>query len=193
MKNFKEFYYNLLRESPINISDWTDDDYYSNTREAMDIYSKVVNDTEYKKVFELTQLIHLYESEIDDEVICYFVPTNNNFIYGYVCYDKLPDGGIITTSVYNDKKMHGLAYRVYNEYLLKNFKYVMSDGRHTPKGKTFWSRMVSDNLHKNDTFCSVYDTLTNKTMVEIKNISDLNLYYGDAIDFERFRIKIENI
>ena len=72
------------------------------------------------------------------------------------------------------------------------FKYIMSDGRHTPKGKMFWSRIVSDNLDKNDTSCSIYDTLSNEIISQIKNRDDLNQYYGDDIDLERYRIRIEN-
>jgi hypothetical protein len=185
---FKEFYYKLLSESPTNISN--DDEYFSENVRASEMYEEIISSPEqYKKVFSLKGQypINLYENQEDNDVMCYFLPTNgNDFIYGYVFYELRNDGGIITTSVYNNKKFVGLAYRVYDEYLIPKFGYVMSDGSHTERGRNFWRKIVRNNLGN----ACIWDYVKNEKVSDITSINDLEKYYGGGLDFGRFRVRI---
>lgn len=186
--SFQEFFFKLLQETPHNISN--SDEYYSEIISASGIYDDVVNNGEYVHSFTISgnYPIDLLEKREENDVICYFVPTNgNNYIYGYVCYDVLADGGVVTTSVYNDKKYPGLALKVYNEYLLGKYKYVMSDGNHTPRGRNFWRQLVVVNLKKRTV--TIWDKKTN-TERGVLNPNDLDEFYGDGLDYERYRIRI---
>ena len=133
--------------------------------------------------------VDLYEEVDGNEIICWFVPKNNTFVYGYVAYDILSDGGIITTSVFNDKQLKFLAFKVYLYYLIDKFKYVLSDKRHTQSGKKFWENLTSFSIANNYTV-SVIDHSTGDMLEHILNVRDLVKYYGDEYS-EKYRIKIE--
>ena len=192
MKTFKEFYYELLSETPHNISD--DDEYFSELLKGSDMYDEIISSDEYIHVFTLNGYppIQLLENIDGSDVMCYFMPTNgNDYIYGYVYYTKLDNGGVITTSVYNDKKHLGLAFKVYVDYLIPKYKFVMSDGNHTDKGKSFWKKLVIFALKKYN--ITIFDMKTGNNVKNITHHNELQEFYGDDIDFERYRIKIENI
>lgn len=191
MKKFSEFYYELLKESPHNISD--DDEYFSEILKGNDLYKEIKNSPDsYKKVFVMntTPPIELWEQQDGDDRMCYFLPTNgNDFIYGYVYYEVTADGGCITTSVYNDKKYLGLAFKVYNEYLLTKFNYVMSDGNHTPKGKNFWRNLLTFNKDKHR---MIWDMSNNSKAIDIEEPKDMDEFYNDSMEYEKYRVRIQN-
>lgn len=190
--SFREFYYKLLKETPHNISN--SDEYYSELASASNIYDEIVNSGEYVKVFTINgeYPIDLYSKKDDNDIMCYFLPTNgNNYIYGYVYYTLLNDGGVITTSVYNDKKYVGLAFKVHIKYLLTTYKYVMSDGNHTPRGRNFWRNLIIFNIKKHP--IHIWDMVNNVSVLTVNHPNDVDNFYGDEIDYERYRIRIENI
>lgn len=190
MSNFDQFFYEFLRESPMFIGD-NREDYSLDTIMAQEKYSEIFEySTNFKKVRSADDKISvdLYEEEDSNEIICWFVPTNNRFVYGYVAYNKLNDGGIETTSVFNDKSVRFLAYKVYLYYLLETYNYIISDKRHSGSGKKFWQNIVTHTL--NHYKVSVINAQTFQEMDEIITINDLEKYYGD-VSFEKFRIKIE--
>lgn len=191
MNKFDKFYYDLFSESPMNIGD-TRDDYSLDMILAQEKYKEILDNPQiYKKVrpndSEIS--VDLYEEQDKNEVICWFVPKNNKFIYGYVCYEELPDDGIVTTSVYNDKQVRFLALKVYLYYLLKKYKYVLSDKRHTKSGKRFWENLIIHTLDGCDIY--IVDGKTNQPIETITSLKDLEKYYGDDLNNERYRIKIQ--
>lgn len=97
-----------------------------------------------KKVFTFNTNpeLYLYEERDGNDVVCWAVPPNNKFVYAYVAHEIKPDGGVITTSVFNDRKFPTVAYRIYQDYLLGKYKYIMSDGQHTNRGESFWRKHV---------------------------------------------------
>lgn len=195
MKAFKEFYYKLLSESPMNIGD-ADDFYNMETKEAMAKFSEILDDpSRYKKVFTFNTNpeLFLYEEYDGGDVVCWALPSNNNFVYAYVAYEQRLDGGIITTSVFNDPKFPQVAYKIYMDYLLKRYKYIMSDKRHTPRGRGFWVKIISNNIMDNTKELSIYDLTDDRQILIITHFSDIDRFYGNNEDFERYRIKIENI
>jgi hypothetical protein len=99
----------------------------------------------------------------------------------------MDDGGIVTTSVYNRPMYVGLAQGVYNRYLIPTYQYIMSNGEHSQKGRKFWRKIVSANLDKNVELINIE---TNQSVQRIKDVKELDQYYGDTPDYEKYRIKI---
>lgn len=169
------------------------EDYSLDTIMAHEKYADISENPEsYQKVRTHDSLISvdLYEEVDGGEIICWFVPTNNVFVLGYVAYNILGDGGIETTTVYNDKHVPFLAFKVCKNYLLDKYKYLISDNRHTGSGKKFWENLVLYSL--NNKKVSILDSEKSVEHGIITNVRDLEKYYGD-ISYEKFRIKIENI
>jgi hypothetical protein len=169
------------------------EDYSLDTIMAQEKYSDIINNPNHYKFVrshDSSISVDLYEEYDNNEVICWFVPTNNTFVLGYVAYNILNDGGIETTTVFNDKQVPFLAFKVYMYYLLEKYNYILSDKRHTGSGKKFWENLV--NFTVNTKKVTVMDHSTNDTIEEIKDSKELEKYYGDVYS-EKYRIKIENI
>lgn len=196
MKRPNEFYHHLFTESPLYIGDGDEKYYNIETRAAMDKYSEILSNPKiFKKVHTIPSNppVHLYEETDGNDAICWFVPTNNKFIYGYVTYEKRPDGGIITTSVYNDRKFPGVASKVYQEHLLKNYKYIMSDSRHTRRGKDFWRKLVVVTLDNPRLGKYIWDLGGDRKVVDIVSTDVIESFYSDENEgMENFRIRIKN-
>ena len=191
MKNFKEFYYNLLSETPMFVGD-SREDYSLDIIMAKEKYKDIKSNPEKYTLVRSNDdkiSVDLYEEYDKNEVICWFVSKNNDFVLGYVAYDKLDDGGIETTSVYNDKQVKFLAFKVYMYYLVDEFKYIRSDKRHTNSGKVFWENIVSFSLG-NGFSVFIIDASTGDILKNISNVGELSNYYGDEHS-EKYRIKIE--
>jgi hypothetical protein len=168
------------------------DSEFSDTQIAQNIYNEILkNPSKYKKVFTLkgNHSIDLYEFADGSDIMLYFFPQHDNFIYGYVTYECKNDGGIEIYSVYNRPMYFGLAQSVYNQYLIPKYDYVMSHNQHSQKGKNFWEKIVAFNIDKNIT---IYDTIDQKTVKNVNDSSDLNEFYGNTPNYERYRIKISN-
>lgn len=176
-------------ESPMSTGDF--DSGYSDTEQAMQMYADILDNPDYNKVFTLfpdTHPIHLYLLEDGDDRMLYFVPTNDKFIYGYATYEMRSDGGIEMYSVYNRGMYHGLAKVVYQKYLIPNHPYIMSHSEHSNSGRTFWKSLVSSNLKEKKV--TIWDMVDEKDIKIVSNIQDLDEYYGNNEDYERYRIRI---
>ncbi len=176
-------------ESPMDTGDF--DSGYSDTSQAKMIYDEILNDPSYKKVYTMfpdTHPVHLYLLEDGIDRMLYFVPTNDNFIYGYATYEMQPDGGAEMISVYNKGMYHGLAQGVYMKYILPNHPYIMSNGRHSNSGRKFWKSIAFQNLGK----ITIWDTVEERDIKTIMETSELDEYYNDNGDYERYRIRIYN-
>lgn len=167
---------------------------YSDIRIAQSIYDEVVDDPDNKIVdtfYPDSHPVYLYEIRDGNDIVIYFVPKNDKFIYGYASYEETPDGGAMMVGVYNMPMYHGLAQAVYNRFIIPKYRYIMSSGRHSPMGQSFWKKIVLSNL--NTSKVEIWDVNTNSPIQKIKNIPELKLFYGDDVDYERYRIKISKI
>lgn len=188
MIKFKEFFYKTLLETPMNSGVF--DSEYSDTQIAQQKYADIMMDDNIRCVHTLypdTYPVYLYEEREGNDIMLSFVPEHDNFIYGYATYEETSDGGAVMGSVYNRPTYVGLAQGVYNRYLIPKYLYIMSDGRHSAKGRNFWRNIVTANLDKN---ISVWDISTNSSVIHIENIKQLDKFYGDDVNYERFRLKI---
>lgn len=192
MIKFKEFFIkSLLHESPKNTDDFESP--YSDFPMAQDMYNQIIlNPNEYKKVFTLhdKHKVDLMLNQDGDDMMLYFVPREGDHIHGYATYELRDDGGIEMVSVYNRPLYFGLAQSVYMNYLILNHKYVMSNGFHSKSGKSFWRKIVSFALFKNMNVY-IWDDIKNIKITNIVNIQELDEFYGDDVDFERYRIRVE--
>ena len=176
-----------MNESPKNTGEFESE--YSDTLVAQQKYSEIRNDENIKNVFTLyrdTNPVYLYEERDGNDITLYFVPENDDFIYGYATFEE-NDGGAIMTSVYNRPMYFGLAQGVYNKYIIPKYKFIMSDGNHSPDGKKFWKKIIASNLDKN---VSIWDVVNRKDVIKITNPNQVDEFYGDKTDYERYRIKI---
>ena len=96
MNTFKKFFYKTLLETPMNTGAFESE--YSDHAMAAGQYSEIVGNPEYVLVYVFypdTYPVYLYELWDGNDVVIYFVPKNDNFIYGYVSYEEVNDGGAI--------------------------------------------------------------------------------------------------
>lgn len=189
--SFDKFYYKTLLETPINTGEFESE--YSDTPIAKAMYSDIIGNPEYKLVHTFypdTHPVYLYEKKDDNDVAIYFVPKNDKFIYGYVSYEETNDNGAIMMGVYNMPEYHGLAQGVYNRYIIPKYSYIMSSGRHSPMGQSFWKKIINSNLDKK---IEIWDMEIQKPILTINNSSQVSDFYGDEEDYARYRIKISNV
>lgn len=195
MKQPNEFYHKLLSESPMQIGDG--DDYYNKEMDELTMkYREIIdNPSTFKKVFTFNTNpeLYLYEEKDGNDVVCWAVPPNNKFVYAYVAYEIKPDGGVITTSVFNDRKFPTVAYRIYQDYLLGKYKYIMSDGRHTNRGESFWRKHIYTSVNDYTKKVYIWDNSLNQKVIEVTNPKQVEEFYSIYDNFEKFRIRIENI
>ena len=187
-KTFKQFFYKTLIESPRNTGDFVSE--YSDTPTAMIKYDDIMKDKSIKVVHTLypdSHSVYLYEERDENDITLYFVPKNDNFIYGYATYEVTNDGGAIMTSVYNRPMYFGLAQGVYNKYIIPTYNYIMSDGNHSPDGKKFWKKIINSNLDKR---VEIWDFEMNKSLMIIDDPNQIDKFYGDTFPYEKYRIKI---
>lgn len=190
-QTFKEFFLKrMIQESPTNTGVF--DTPYSDIGEAQEIYTIIKNDPEnYEIVYSIfnEHKVDLVLNREGDDATLYFVPRNDKFIYGYATYGYRQDGGIEMVSVYNRPLYFGLAQHVYLEYLIPHHKYVLSNGFHSKSGKSFWYKVVIFGLGKGMNV-TIWDDKIGKDVHIVNSGKDLEKYYGDDMDYERYRIKI---
>jgi hypothetical protein len=94
--------------------------------------------------------------------------------------------GISSKNIWQEKHTFGLARYWILEYILKNYEFISSDESHTPMGKLFWKKLISDVLDKKfKPF--VYNTKT-KEYIEINNNTNLESYWGAGKGMYKFII-----
>ena len=191
MKNFKTFFHKTLLETPRNTGEFESG--YSDTAIAQTQYKDIFdNPDDYKLVFKLyeTHPVYLYENVDGNDVSCYFVPKNDDFIYGYATYELRDDGGIEMWSVYNRPMYYGLAQSVYNNYIIPKYKYILSNSHHSLNGRGFWRKLVMSNAGKRH--IDIWDIHDNVSIKDIKSLKDLDDFYGNFEKFEKYRIRISS-
>lgn len=188
MKTFKEFYIKYIKESPENtgplgIENKTDDE--------MGIIN-IVDSNHFKKVYAFKDLnISLFENRDGNDVMVHFVDDSSNKSIGYVNYEELPNNGIKISSVLNRSEQRGLAYRVYTDFLLGGYDFIISDGKHSPDAKKFWEKLVSSLLGIKKIYsCNIIDDKI-INLNPIKDISELNNFYGGG-EYEKHLFLISN-
>lgn len=191
MVPFKKFFITTLNESPYRTGDFENP--YSDLRDAKKIYKDIqTNPYKYKLVYTLFDKYKVFLYELDEgggDKVIFFYPDNDDFIYGYVSFSELDDGGIETSGVYNQSMYRGLAQKVYNDYLLEKYRYILSSSRHSPDGERFWSGLISYSLVGGNNVY-IYDAQTEKDIQQVNHLNDVKKFYGNEEDFERYRIKI---
>lgn len=181
----------FLKENPMRAGDFDSYDYEENN--PSEIYDMVLhNNSNYELIHQQKHnngvTISFYQSEDSGEYDLKLIPSNIKEIVGHVTYE-IKDGGVLIGSVYNQPIFKGLIFKVFFDYFLEKFDFVMSGTVHSNKGERFWQRIVDKGLRLGYNV-SVIDVVSKET-VKINNTSELMDYYGDDLKFEKYRFRIE--
>lgn len=179
----------LIKESPIRSGSFDSFDYEDDNPEV--IYKRVVNpDSGYKLIHTQKHSngknIYLYElHEGGDDYDIKLLTDDLNVIIGHISYSRLSDGGVEVVSVYNQSLFKGAIFKVYFDYFLEKYNYILSGGVHSPKGEIFWEKIAT--VGKNNGYRIKVVDIDQKNEYIIDNIEDIKKYYNK----EGYRIKIE--
>jgi hypothetical protein len=69
----------------------------------------------------------------------------------------------------------------------------MSDGRHTDRGESFWRKHIYSGVSDSSKRVCIWDKSTDTKVMDITIPNQVNQFYSTYKDYEKFRIKIENI
>lgn len=171
--DFKEFYLkrNVLLEMPQKIT----------TKLDQDKSAQIVRET-YKHIGNIkidnTDLeIYAFHTK---EISLVFL--NNDDIVVEVNFKKLNNGGIEETFVIQHPNYKGFARKIYGEYLLKNYKFILSDSTMTQDGLNFWKKLF---IEYNTSVAFYIITPDNK--LRIRNTEQMDDVFGKQKQFHRIR------
>lgn len=180
----------LIKESPMRTGEFDSYDYEGDTPKI--VYNRVVaSDSKYKLIdiqkHDNGSVVKLYElHEGDNDYHIKLLVDRLEIIVGHISYSLLSDNGIEINSIYNQPLFKGIIFKIYFDYFLKKYDYILSGGVHSPKGEIFWEKIVAVGK-KNGYNIKVVDI--DKTIeYPIDDIRDIKKYY----DGENYRIKIES-
>lgn len=135
------------------------------------------------------------------DVYSYNNPTEINTTYNFVFDDKLTvakinfeeiDGGIQIDAAYSKGgAWSGLVTRIYTDYLLNKYSFILSDNSHTESGFNIYRELVNIQSTKNITV-SVVDQRTDEE-IRIYNIKELEKYFGNTVEFAYFRFIVRKL
>jgi hypothetical protein len=181
----------LLKENPMRVGNFDSYDYAEDN--PSDIYSRVTHQNSgYKLIHQQEHnnglTVYFYQSEDSGEYDLKLISSNLKEVVGHVTYEIIGDG-IVIGSVYNQPLFKGLIFKVFFDYFLENFKFIMSGTVHSNKGERFWQKIVDKSLSL-EYIVTVIDVNSNES-IKINNVNELLDYYGEDNKFERYRFKIE--
>ncbi len=129
----------------------------------------------------------IFVQPIENGSICYSLLEPDQPVIVVSHTVKEFDGGVESLDIWQSIRNRGLARWWVFDYILKHYKFMVSDKLHTKYGEIFWKSLIGDSLEKKlKTF--VVNTKTNEKL-PISNISEVDKYYGNN-KFE-FRFVIE--
>lgn len=181
----------LLKEISMRVGNFDSYDYVEDN--PSDIYSRVIHkNSGYKLIHQQKHnnglTVYFYQTEDSGEYDLKLISDNLKEVVGHVTYEIVGDG-VLIGSVYNQPLFKGLIFKVFFDYFLENFKFIMSGTVHSNKGERFWQKIVDKSLSLGYTV-TVINAISNKSS-KINNVNELLDYYGEDNKFEQYRFKIE--
>lgn len=184
------FYYfgeKMLKESPERVANFEPYDYEEDNPRIK--YKQIVeNPDRFEKLYSIGD-ISIYEERDADDVMLYFIPNNYENVVGHIFYEEIEifsKQGAFISSIYNNKLYSGLCEKVYFEYFLTKYDFIMSGESQSPRGENFWAKIAYKAIHRNNMFLYVYD---GKTLSRINDDKEMKNYYGSA-SMAKFRFII---
>ena len=116
----------------------------------------------------------------NDEISMYLLDLNNPISYMLHTYTETNLNnlqGIESQFIWNSRNMSGLARDWVFDYILKHYKFMMSDSHHSPSGQVYWKKLIISGLDKSYP-CGVIDIKDNNQFIELKNVNEVDSYYG---------------
>lgn len=189
MKSFKEYYIQYLMESP----ETTGPLGYENKMDSEVEIINVKHSKHFNRVYDFPYYnVSLYEQREDGDIMVHFFDNGKNTTIGYVNYEEFDDGGCKIYSVLNRSDKIGLVFKVYTEYLLGSYNYIVSDGKHSPDAKKFWKTLITNsNNEQTVSVCSLNSLGGIDILKSIDTIDELDQFYGGP-EFEKYLFMIAN-
>lgn len=97
------------------------------------------------------------------------------------------NGGVESLDIWQSIRTRGLARFWVFDFILKNYKFMMSDKIHTVRGKEFWKRLVDDSL--NEKINVFVLNIKTKEKIPLTNFKEVDNYYGSNAFEYRFVIE----
>lgn len=114
----------------------------------------------------------------------YFVASNatkaSYFIGAKLSGQEIDDNGFRFTEAWNSSNTPSLARETIFKYFLNVYNFIQSDNLHTPYGKEYWKKILTEGL-KRKKRCTVVTFLKNNidSEVEISDTSNIDKYWED--------------
>lgn len=173
---FKESILNEVRKIE------SESDYLDDTNNNHSEYNEVIDTYNYEGKFQNYDIYtsHMYGNSYDYII----VDKSKELVILSVAYEPV-DGGIMSSSLWQNKTYTGLA-RSFYKFLLNKHSLIISDNRMTYRGFMFWDKITSQIGGE----FGIYDEIDNE-FVSKNSFNEMKEYWGDGEDYERWRYYIK--
>ncbi len=125
--------------------------------------------------------------EVEDDLVYYNLLYPDQPIIAVSHTVREIDGGIESLDIWQSIQTRGLSRYWIFDFILKNYKFMMSDKIHTARGKEFWKRLIDDSLDKKLNVFVL--NIKTKEKIPLTNFKEVDGYYGS--DMFEYRFVIE--
>jgi hypothetical protein len=196
MDSYKEFYYkkypsekridDVIFEMSARIPDIPNilDDSVTNFQ----LTEEVLKDGLFIENFKFkdggTYKVYNYNIDGDSGITLWFI-FGDKLIAAKINFSEYK-GGVIVDTAYG-KKGHwsGMAGRIYDQYLLRQYKFILSDNSHTMAGFNLYRSLLNKTFYS-DIQVSVLNVDSDEE-TPIENVTELEKYFGDSASFLKYR------
>lgn len=189
MNDFKKFidYYRqnevMLTESPMRIGRHYGDDLnnsgfnYHESQRIIDTLPAITT----KKI--LDNNLTLYRDSYDGDKFMDYWITEQPLTVCYFIFQK-QSNGLQALGVWNEMRFQGSARKIFFDFYLEKYNFIISDNKHTTQGERYWKRIIQDGVERGNTV----KVLTRSS--EEVDIDDTESYWGRGPEFTNYKIKI---
>lgn len=177
MTNFRTHFYQMLLEMPQRIT------------------SKIKIDAKVEHIYEWAENIDqvrikntelsIWQLKDGDDIKLYFI--NNDQILTELAFTFFGKGIQANLVIQGMSAGKGLARKIYVDYLLNKFSFILSDTTMTDQGFGFWKKLWKE--YKSRFKFYIYDT-KNKSKTPIENGRQMDAVFGPEKDKHQFKFVI---
>jgi hypothetical protein len=202
MDSFKEFYYkrypsekridDVISEMSVKIPDIPNilEDDFLNVEIASDVLKNGDFIEDFKFKDGLICKVYKYNTVTDSDITLWFI-FGEKLIVSKVNFSEYKDGTVVNNTFGRRGYWRGMAGRIYDEYLLNQYKFIMSDNSHTMAGFNLY-RSLMNKVYYPNLQISVTDITTDEEFA-VKDVIELEKYFGDSTIFMKYRFVVKKI
>ena len=177
----------VIGESPVLYTSKVhrfDNDFMVNARLAREVEERGKNIGDFKIGNNIHYRVY---KEKENNLIYYNLLEYNQLVLVMSHTIREVDDGVESLDIWQSIRTRGLARFWVFDFILKNYKFMMSDKLHTTRGKEFWKRLVDDSL---DEKINVFVlNIKTKEKIPLTNFKEVDNYYGSNMFEYRFVIE----